>query len=438
MVKSERISRAGKTFKQRDRTKANREGSVFQRKRDGRWVVAVSLPDGKRKEWTFLSQAEGKEKLEIAREEMRRDVVPDTIRQTLGEYLDEWLAGHRVKKTLRPKTLETYEYLLRVHIKPAIGRLVLASLRAQDLGRFITQKCTEPSVKDPRKPLSASTVVQMHAIVSGALKQAVRERRLAYNPAESVVAPRIERDEIAPLDPTDAQRLIDGVGGDRLGSLHIFTLSTGVRQAEALGLTWDDVKLEDGVAFVRHQLQRVEAGEVDAAGKPVKKWLLRPIKSRAGRRVIALPDEARRALRDQSALQDEERTAAGTAWGKLRTRSGELLDAWETPPSSDLVFATRTGTPLDRSNVTHRYQRRLERLKLRRQPFHALRHANASLLIDQGIHPKDLQGHLGHAEYGTTMNIYGHRFAGAEQKVASLFDKALTPRTPTAPETTGA
>ncbi len=427
MAKYERLSRGGKSYKQRARTRANQEGSVYQRKRDGRWVTAVSLPDGRRKEWTFDTQQAAKEKLEIVRDEMRHGAVPDPARLLLGDYLAEWLSRHQAKKTLRPKTIETYEYLIRVHVVPAVGRIPLDALQSAHLARFIAQKCTEPSAKDPSKPLAASTVVQMHAILSGALEQAVRERRLPFNPAAAVTPPRIERDEMSPLDPTDVQRFIDGLAHDRLGPLHIFTLSTGVRQAEALGLTWDDVDLDAAVALVRHQLQRVDTGEVDAAGRRVRKWLLRPIKSRSGRRAVALPEQARQALIEQRDRQGFERTAAGSAWGKARRPSGELGDPWlEKPPRGGLVFTTVVGTPLDRSNVTHRYQARLVSLGIQRRPFHALRHTNASLLIDQGVHPKDLQGHLGHAEYGTTMNVYGHRFAGAEQKVATLVDQALS------------
>lgn len=426
-MKYDRLSRGGKSYKQRSRTRANSEGSVYQRKRDGRWIAAVSLPDGRRKEWIFDTQQAAKTRLEIVRDEMRRGAVPDPVRLLLSEYLDEWLGRHQAKKTLRPKTIETYESLIRIHIKPALGRIPLAALQTAHLARFIAQKCTEPSVKDASKHLAASTVVQMHAILSGALEQAVKERRIPFNPAAAVTPPRIERDEVSPLGPAEVQRLIDGLARDRLGPLHIFTLSTGVRQAEALGLTWDDVDLEAGVLVVRHQLQRVDSGEISDDGRRAKKWLLRPIKSRSGRRVVALPEEARRALSEQRDRQAFERTTAGVGWGKVRRPSGELVDPWmEKPPRSGLVFTTLVGTPLDRSNVTHRYQARLERLGIERRPFHGLRHTNASLLIDQGVHPKDLQGHLGHAEYGTTMNVYGHRFAGAEQKVACLVDQALS------------
>jgi integrase len=187
------------------------------------------------------------------------------------------------------------------------------------------------------------------------------------------------------------------------------------------------VDLDAGVAVVRHQLQRVDTGEVDGAGRRVRKWLLRPIKSRAGRRAVALPELARQALIQQRDRQTFERTTAGPDWGKARGPSGEPVDPWlEAPPRGGLVFTTVNGTPLDRSNVTHRYQARLVSLGIERRPFHALRHTNASLLIEQGVHPKDLQGHLGHAEYGTTMNVYGHRFAGAEPKVATLVDQALS------------
>jgi len=54
--------------------------------------------------------------------------------------------------------------------------------------------------------------------------------------------------------------------------------------------------------------------------------------------------------------------------------------------------------------------------------IHALRHAAASLFIEQGWNPKKIQTLLGHASINMTMDVYGHLFENAEEDV-SMFEK---------------
>ena len=72
------------------------------------------------------------------------------------------------------------------------------------------------------------------------------------------------------------------------------------------------------------------------------------------------------------------------------------------------VFTTSVGTPLNGTNVTHRFHKHLEAAGLPVQPFHNLRHACASFLLAQGVHPRVVMGTLGHSQIGLTMNVYSH------------------------------
>ena len=54
--------------------------------------------------------------------------------------------------------------------------------------------------------------------------------------------------------------------------------------------------------------------------------------------------------------------------------------------------------------------------------IHALRHAAASLFIEQGWNPKKIHTLLGHASITMTMDVYGHLFENAEEGV-SMFEK---------------
>ena len=54
--------------------------------------------------------------------------------------------------------------------------------------------------------------------------------------------------------------------------------------------------------------------------------------------------------------------------------------------------------------------------------IHALRHAAASLFIEQGWNPKKIQTLLGHASINMTIDVYGHLFEDIDGD-AALFEK---------------
>ena len=55
--------------------------------------------------------------------------------------------------------------------------------------------------------------------------------------------------------------------------------------------------------------------------------------------------------------------------------------------------------------------------------LHDLRHTYVSLLLAQNVPPKDVQVMAGHADFSTTMNIYGHLMPGAQKEAAKKLDK---------------
>jgi integrase len=175
---------------------------------------------------------------------------------------------------------------------------------------------------------------------------------VSRNVATLVSPPRGERAEIRPFDPEEARQFLDAVRGDRLEALYSVALAVGLRQGEALGLRCEDVDFDRRTLTVRHALQLID-GEFR---------LFEP-KTRLSRRTIDLPPRVVARLRAHKGRQGEEELAA-----KPGNWKNDL----------DLVFTTQLGRPLNASNVTHRFQRKLERAGQRRQRFHDLRHACAS------------------------------------------------------------
>ena len=113
-------------------------------------------------------------------------------------------------------------------------------------------------------------------------------------------------------------------------------------------------------------------------------------------------------LREHRLRQLEERLAAGSRW-----RDG------------DFVFASSIGTPFDSRNVTHALQVALFKAGLPRQRFHDLRHAYATLMLEDGEELTVISRSLGHANLSTTADVYAHLTPAILERSAARMDAIL-------------
>ena len=129
-----------------------------------------------------------------------------------------------------------------------------------------------------------------------------------------------------------------------------------------------------------------------------------------------------RALKYFGGEPKDKKAAAKFVQGCWDAQTGSFSDA---PGGKGDVFTTAVGLPLQPSNVTHNFQKTLERLGLRRQRFHDLRHCCASLMLAQGLTLKDVMETLGHSQISLSANLYGHLYADRRREVASRMDGVL-------------
>src|SRR5829696_7531447 len=107
--------------------KGNGEGSIYEHKRNGKKVgyrgayIVPTAEGPKRRYVTGKTREEVRRKLAKAMSDRDGGLVFDAGALTVGEYLDRWLKD--VKDTVRQSTHERYEYAIKPHIKPGIGRI---------------------------------------------------------------------------------------------------------------------------------------------------------------------------------------------------------------------------------------------------------------------------------------------------------------------------
>lgn len=92
----------------------------------------------------------------------------------------------------------------------------------------------------------------------------------------------------------------------------------------------------------------------------------------------------------------------------------------------DLVFATEAGTPIDAGNFLSRtHYPLLVEAKLPRVRFHDLRHTAATLLLEEGVHPRAVAERLGHATPALVMNTYGHVTERMQKEATAAMERVL-------------
>lgn len=379
----------------RTKSRANGDGDVFPRKnKEGKitsYRGAYVGPDGKRRYVSGKTKEDARMALREARAGADAGLVFDAGKQTTGAYLDRWLADS-VKDTLRQRTFERYERIVRVHIKPAIGRVKLKALTPAHARALYRQKLDSG--------LSPRTVNYIHVTLHKALSQAVSDGPLPRNAAQ-VKAPRPEKPEIKPLSPDQARKLIATAyaTGDRYAALYVVALHTGMREGEMLGLRWDDLDLDATTPMlrVRRTLSETRTGhkfELPKSGKG---------------RSIKLSSKAVDALRSHRAKQAEEKLRLGSLW-----------------QDNGLVFSTTTGTTTSGTNLLGRYFKPLlKQADLPAIRLHDLRHTCATILLMAGKHPKYVQELLGHASISITLDTYSHVIEGMDGGLADAMDEAL-------------
>lgn len=293
-------------------------------------------------------------------------------RMTVADWSARWLATRT--GSLKPKTVESYESLLRTRVLPTWGTVPLARVTYEGVGAWVAQM---------RGELSASRTRQAYHLMTAMLDGAVRAGRLARNPAAGVELPRLPTTTRRYLTHAQVAALAEASGRHR--TLVLTLAYTGLRWGEATALRVGSMDL------LRGRLEVVEA-VVDVNGR----MIFGAPKSHQSRSV-PVPSF----LRDDLAAQ-----LAGKA-------------------PRDFVFPSSTGSPLRVQNWRRGcFDRAARNVGLDGLVPHELRHTAASLAIASGASVKAVQAMLGHASATLTLDRYGHLFEGELDALADRLDAA--------------
>ena len=155
----------------------------------------------------------------------------------LDQWLEEILPG-----TVSPVTEGQYGDVVRLYLKPRIGRIRLKQLAPSDVTRML-RDMEKPTAARPR---GYSANSRRLARVCPAASPSVGADRRSGHPERGGPGSRcrVERSEGRTMTPEQARIFLDHVRGDRLEAMYVVALSLGLRVSELLALGWDDVNLD--------------------------------------------------------------------------------------------------------------------------------------------------------------------------------------------------
>ncbi|MGC8513797.1 MAG: tyrosine-type recombinase/integrase, partial [Acidimicrobiales bacterium] len=336
---------------------ARRRGSIRERGRAS-WEVRVFVganPETGKSDYASRTVRGSRRDAEVELTKLLKQVDDGAITPrsgSVGELTEAWYRQRA--PSLSPPVAHNYRRLIDRFILARWGATPLRRIRVADLDAWYSQLLRSGGAGG--RPLSASSVRRVHAVLRSVLEQGVKWGALAANPAAAASPPPVHRRQVElKAGGDDWARLVEAAG-EVNRALPVFVrlaLATGARRGELCALRWRDVDLSRGEV-------RIGRAIVEAGGVVTEK----DTKTHQVRRVSIDPGTVEM-LREYRSELGELCTSAGGALSK---------DAF--------IFSHQPdgSTPWRPNYVTLAFCRLRDRLGLDGLRLHDLRHASASLM----------------------------------------------------------
>jgi integrase len=311
--------------------------------------------------------------------------------------------------------------------------------------------------KDGLKP---GTAHQVHRTARTAFGEAQKRGYIARNPVALAKPPRVEDSEVDPFEAEELDRILTVALGKRNGVRFVIALALGLRQGEALALKWNRLHEPSKTLEIMKGLQRRTwqhgCDDPHACGDRYHKTKPCPpsckrhqracpqpctpdcasharwcpqrqegglveveVKSRAGRRGIAVPDQLFALIIEHRKRQELEREYAGTEW-----REG----GW--------MFAQPAGKPIDPRRDQYEWKELLAEAGVREARLHDARHTAATTLLLLGVPERAVMDVMGWSN-SAMIKRYSHVTARLRRDIANRLNAYLWTSNETKNETSG-
>lgn len=305
----------------------------------------------------------------------KRYIDPMDARITVRELAVVWLEDQAA--VLKPSSFHPLQSAWRIHVEPRWGSVSISDIRYSDVRAWVTD------LSQMRGP---ATVIRSYGILSAVLDTAVRDRRIAENPARGVRLPKKVAKRRVYLTHAQVHLLATQASHPEVV---LFLAYTGLRWGEATGLRVRD--LDAGRRRVHIHENAVNVNGKIQTGTP---------KSHVARSV-PFPDFLDDIMQALIAGKAIDQLIFGD--GRQHLLSPNSQNGW-------FAAAVRRAMAIDPT--------------IQRVTPHDLRHTAASLAVSAGANVKALQRMLGHASAAMTLDRYADLFDDDLDYVAAALSNA--------------
>jgi integrase len=355
------------------------------------YIVRVKDPETNisKQKWIsgFATKEEAKSARDKGRSESRDGVFVSPTKITVQEHFEQWW---EIKKTkVKPTTAENYRFILDRYILPKFGTQLLKDLTSVRIEKVLIELVQN---------LSESTVRLVAITLTQGLERAVKDKRIAFNPAKGIERPKGRKRIVTPYNSSELKKLLEELKSHRLFAFFRLLAYTGGRRGEILALRWSDLEFEKATLAISKNRTRIGKTVIEQDST----------KGGDGMRIVQLDSETLRLIKDHRRRQIEERMKAGLLWQE-----------------ANYIFTQENGLPLDPSTPYQLFKKTAKKLGLRSESLHSFRHLHATELLNSGAGIHLVKDRLGHSDISTTLRIYAHIRPEQKQEVADLFARAI-------------
>lgn len=365
------------------------QGTIKKRGKTFTYYFTYTDAEGKKKQASkggFLTS----EDADMARkrailEYKETNFVQRRCQYSLAEYIDYWFENI-AQFNLRYESLRLYKTTAKNHIKPELGKLPLDKITVTKLQSFFTKKQSD---------YSPSLTKQLKTILNMVFELAEEQKLIRSTPMTAVkLSNSKKKRKKKPFTKEELQLLLDELKRTSYYNAVFTAIHTGMRRGEILGLTWENLDMENRIVHIKHQLQIQN-----------KEFVLAPTKTESSERSLKMTSALYQFFIELKAYQKEQRFLLGNDYYQ----------------GTDFVCCHSNGFPISPTALTNHFAYTAKRLEIVGS-FHDLRHTHATMMLEADANVKILQERLGHADITTLLNTYSHKTKKLEDDSIARFD----------------
>ena len=292
----------------------------------------------------------------------------------LNSYLDI------KKEQIEPVTINMYNKLSEVIIKYFKNM----KLKLKDLKPFHIEGFYKSQYE---RGLSSNSVVKYHILIRECLQYAFVNDLVVSNVADKVKRPKVNKFKASFYSIEEIEKLFEVIKEHECRLPIMLTAMYGFRRSEVIGLKWEAIDFDKKLISVQHKVI-----ETKIDGK-IELYKSDKLKNETSNRILPLLPQAENLLLEKKRQIENNKTMLGKQY------DNQYLD---------YVCVDNMGRLIRPGRLTHSFCKILKQNNLKHIRFHDLRHSCASIMLANGVPMKQIQEWLGHADFGTTANIYSH------------------------------